>query len=243
MHRLAHAQFMRSLRARPLENPHGESVVDYTRRMTKNTLTTLTLAAAAGILASCNSTPDKSKESATPAAAETARVPAPPLTVEDSARVIVTAKVKSINYVTREVTLQDDAGRSTSFVAGPEVRRLNEVAVGDEVTANFVVSVEAELRPPTADEAANPISAVEVSGRSPRGTDPAMAAARGARVVTTVEAIDIPNMRVTLKGPMGDSTTVKARKLENIKQLKVGDTIIITYFEAMGVSLDKTPVR
>jgi hypothetical protein len=42
---------------------------------------------------------------------------------------------------------------------------------------------------------------------------------------------------------MGDTTTVRARNPENIRKLSPGDTIVITYVEAMGMSLVKTGAR
>jgi hypothetical protein len=58
-----------------------------------------------------------------------------------------------------------------------------------------------------------------------------------------LKAVDLANMLVTLRGPMGDTTMVRARNPENIKKLHVGDTIIITYTEAVGISLVKAPKR
>ncbi len=209
--------------------------------MLKSARTALGLAAAAGIIASCTSEGDKPAKTAepAPAAQHTAPLSEPPLTVERSAQARVTARVKTINYATREITLQDTSGHTESLIAGPQVQRLNEVHAGDDVAVDYVVSLVAELRPPTAEESASPISAVEVAGRSPKGSDPAAGVARGAKVVTTVEAVDLANMAVRLKGPLGDTMTVRARNAENVKKLHVGDTIVITYVEAMAVSLVK----
>lgn len=209
--------------------------------MKKLALIALGLITTSGILASCGGK-DQAAKPAEPAPAPvqaTAPANEPPLTVERSARARVTAKVTAIDYATREVTLQDSSGHAETIVAGPHVQRLNEVQVGDEVAADYVVSLVGELRPPTSEESANPITAVEISGRSPQGSDPAAGAARGVRIVTTVEAVDLGNMVVTLKGPMGDTVKVRARKLENIKKLHVGDTIVITYAHAMAISLVK----
>jgi hypothetical protein len=199
----------------------------------------LSAAAAAAALACCQSASEKSTYSE--------RSPAPmadptPLRYEDSASVAVTADVEAIDYNKRLVTLRYPSGRVTTFTAGPQIQRLNEVKVGDQVTADYAVSLLAELRPPTAEEAANPISVVEVAGRSPQGTEPAAGMGRSIKVVTTVQAIDIDRMLVTLKGPMGDTTTVRARKQENIRKLHVGDTVVITYTEAAVVSA-VTPIN
>lgn len=191
--------------------------------------------AAAALLAAIMSGCDSNKKSESSAAAAREK----PITVSDSASVEVSARVKAIDYATRVVTLVDADGESLEFVAGPEIRRLNEVRVGDSVRAEYVVSLLAELRPPTAEEAANPIEVIAIKGRTPSGQTPAGGAGIATRIVTTVESVSVPNMRVTLKGPMGDTTTVRARNPENIRKLSIGDTIVITYTEAMGVSLVK----
>ncbi|MFO0872985.1 MAG: hypothetical protein U0575_03315 [Phycisphaerales bacterium] len=186
------------------------------------------------------------KDATAPAAAPQANAASsmnPPLTTTESAEFTVTATVQAINLATREVTLKDTSGHEVTFVVDNAVRRLDEVKVGDQVTADFFVSVVGELRPPTPEEAANPLMAVAVAGRAAQGTDPGAAAARGVRVVTTVQAVDLPNMTVTLQGPMGDHATIRAKSLENLKKLHVGDTIVVTYTEAMAVSLEKVAPR
>lgn len=181
-------------------------------------------------IAGCKS--DESKKDTAPQAEQ-------PLSVSESADITVTAKVKAIDYTTRKITLQDASGHSATFIAGDAIQRLNEVKVGDSVKAEYSVTLLAERRPPTAEETQNPIAVVAVSGRADQAHAPAGGAAMATRVVTTVQAIDLPNMRVTLQGPMGDSTTFHAKNPENVKKLRIGDTIVITYTEALGLSLVK----
>jgi hypothetical protein len=200
-------------------------------------IATLTLALAAGGLASCASDGDNRKAAATANPAQTAGVDTKPLSVEESATVALAAKVEAIDYTTRRVTLRHGSGRVSMFTAGPEIQRLNEVKAGDTVNAEYAVSILAELRPPTPEEAANPISGVGVSSSSPPGDAPSRGTGRSVKIVTTVQAIDVDKMLVTLKGPTGDTTTVRARKKENIQKLRVGDTIVITYVEATTISV------
>lgn len=194
-------------------------------------LVTLAFLTAAGTLISCAS--DKSKSDPK---TETA---SGPMSVEESATVVSTARVESIDYATRRVTLRSASGRLTAFTAGPQVQRLNEVKVGDNVRAEFTATVLAELRPPTAEEADSPLTVVEVGGRGTQASDPAGGVARGVKIVTTIAAIDQPNMLITLRGPMGDTAVVKARNPDNVKKMKIGDTIVITYVESTVVSLEK----
>jgi hypothetical protein len=165
--------------------------------------------------------------------------PPKPMTYEDSVSGTVSAKVKAVDQTTRALTLQDAKGDEETYYVSPTVTRLSEVKAGDTVKMDYTAKIIGELRPPTADEKAHPISVVDAGGRAPATSDPAAAAGRGIKVVTTVEAVDVPNMRVTLRGPLGDLAVVKGRKKENLQKIKVGDTIVITYVEAAAVSLVK----
>src|SRR5437899_2162978 len=60
-----------------------------------------------------------------------AAAPSQLVSVEQTARVSGTARVKSVDYTTRVVTLEEPSGRTVTLVAGNEVRRLNEVKPGD----------------------------------------------------------------------------------------------------------------
>jgi len=202
----------------------------------------LSFLALAGALAACSSPGNDSQ----PTAAQTQPKPAPaadsaakPLGVEDAVLVSVTAKVEAINHQTREVTLRGPQGNVVSFVADPKVERLNEFKVGDLVTAEYYLSLAAELRAPTAEEKAAPIQAVEAAAKTPPGATPAAGGLRAFKVVATVEGIDLPTRALTLKGPMGNYLTVRARDVNKLKQMKLGDTIVIVYTEALAIGMNK----
>jgi hypothetical protein len=46
-------------------------------------------------------------------------------------------------------------------------------------------------------------------------------------------------MTVTLKGPQGNSETVKVQDPKNLEGVKTGDLVDITYTQALAVALDK----
>lgn len=187
----------------------------------------------AAAMAGCSS--DEKTKEAKPAVATTVE----PLRAEESVEVALQAKVKAINYTTREVTLVGPEGHELSFIADQRVQRLGEIRVGDLVNARYTVKLLGELRAPTAEEKASPITVIGSGGRNSQGSEPGGNVMRGVRVVTTVQMIDLPRMLVTLQGPLGDQATVRARSQENLRKLKVGDTIVITYTEALGVSVEK----
>jgi hypothetical protein len=162
-----------------------------------------------------------------------------PLTKKDAVLVSVTAKVEALDLATREVTLRGPLGNVVTFTVDKRITRLNEVKVGDEVTADYYVAYAAELRPPTDQEKANPIQVLKETAKAPAGTEPAGGALRILKIVATVQGLDQPTKSVTLAGPKGNLVTVQVDDVANLAKLRLGDTIVVTYAEALAVSLQK----
>jgi hypothetical protein len=60
-------------------------------------------------------------------------------------------------------------------------------------------------------------------------------------ITASIEAIDLANGTVTLKGPGGNSRTIKARNPANLKKVKVGDLVDITYAEFVALKVEPAP--
>ena len=59
-------------------------------------------------------------------------------------------------------------------------------------------------------------------------------------VTATVEEINIEANTFKLKGPAGEIREYEARDPENLKKADVGDLVVITYSEAIAISVEKT---
>ena len=166
---------------------------------------------------------------------------AKPLTGGEEILITATATVQAIDHTKREVTLKGPLGNVITFTVDKRVKRLNKVKVGDEVTADYYVSLALELREPTEDEKKNPVQILGVVARAPKGTEPAAGGLREIKVVTVVQGLDLPTQSVTLQGqgPMGYTATIRANNVDKLKQLRLGDTILVTYTEALAISLEK----
>ncbi len=149
------------------------------------------------------------------------------------------ATVEAIDYDTREMVLKSPTGNITSVRAGPEVKRLNEIAVGDTIRTDYFISVASELRAPTEEEKANPLEVTEGAGRAEADQAPAGGVGRQVRVVATVEHLDREAMTATLRGPYGRAMTVRVRDPERMERASVGDTVVLTYTEALAISVEK----
>jgi hypothetical protein len=67
-----------------------------------------------------------------------------------------------------------------------------------------------------------------------------MAAIDALVVTATVEEINLEANTFKLKGPSGEIKEYTARNPENLKKAEVGDIVVITYTEAIALSVEKT---
>jgi hypothetical protein len=121
----------------------------------------------------------------------------------------------------------------------PRVERLKEFAVGDAVTADYFVSIAYELREPTAEERAEPLVILDAEGKASTEDAPAAGVVSQIRAVCTIEGLDRPTETVTLKGPRGRYATVRAADPANLPHLRIGQSVVVTYTEALAISLEK----
>jgi Cu/Ag efflux protein CusF len=148
----------------------------------------------------------------------------------------VSATVTAIDQNTRKVTLREADGTLLSFTAGPDVRNLAQVKVGDVVTLSHTVALVLELKKTSGGIRER----VENEGglRAAPGQMPGAIMAREVRVVADVTKVDSKNKSVTLRGP---NRSVKLR-VDDPKQLagiKVGDQVEATFIDAVAVSVDR----
>lgn len=160
-----------------------------------------------------------------------------PLRREETEIVRFEARVKAVDLETRLVTLTDASGGEAVFHADEAVRNLPQVRVGDEVVGQLAESVVLEVREPSAEERAAGASILEVNATAPPGDRPAGRFVRQIVAVLTIEAIDAEAGTATLRGPAGNARVVPVRDRRNLERVKVGDTVVATYTEALSLEV------
>jgi hypothetical protein len=153
--------------------------------------------------------------------------------------VTVRATVEAIDHQSREVTLRGPRGNAITFTAGERVRRLNEIKVGDEVVADYYVSLATELREPTAEEKKSPLTLVASAGKAPSNIPPGVGAVSQIKAVVTVVGIDRPAQTIMVRGPLGKYVAVWVADVARLQKLRLGDTVLVTYTEAVAISVEK----
>jgi hypothetical protein len=150
------------------------------------------------------------------------------------------ATVEAIDQTTRAVRLRDNAD-GTSFVvtAGPEVRNLEQVQAGDQVTVDFYQSVTASMADPA--DTGEAVTAV-VAGRAPEGSMPGAVAMTSESMVVTVINYDDNTGIATFRTPDGLTRTAAVPpNLRTFAQSRgPGSRVLVTMTDAVAVSV--TPV-
>src|SRR5262249_28307136 len=132
--------------------------------------------------------------------------------------------------------LRNEKGEEDTFVAGPDVKRFDELKVGDKVKFTYYESLVLQLRKPgePSDAAADDAAFT----RAKAGL-PAAAVARQQKTTVTVKAIDPAVPSITVTTADGRTVTRKIEDKKNLEGVKVGDRIDITYTEAIATSVER----
>jgi Cu/Ag efflux protein CusF len=141
---------------------------------------------------------------------------------------VETGIVEAIEASSRKVTLRKPDGTMVTTVAGPEIKRFDEVKVGDKITARYYDNVVLRLkRPGEAEEVSAVKGTTGAEQPSPGGTK-----AKQMTLTVTITAID------TTTGPEGYKYTSKVQDPAALSKVKVGDKVDIVWTEALLVSLE-----
>lgn len=146
----------------------------------------------------------------------------------------VTATVTAIDQATREVTLMTEDGQEHTVVAGDQVQNLAQVKVGDVVTVDYTEALAYEVM--KGGSAAAPATAV-AGARAAPGEKPAGVIGQQTTVTVKITAIDPSVPSVTFTGPQGNSETIRVLHPEKLEGVSVGDTVQLTYTEALAIKV------
>ena len=156
-----------------------------------------------------------------------------PVTQTDA--VEVTAKIDAIDKTARLVTLKDKEGESETIHCGPEVKRFDELKVGDTVTFRYYESVAYAIRKPGQPSGLPTQAGPSVTGG--QGPKPGGTISEQETATVTVKAIDAKVPSVTVLTEDGRTVSFKVEDKKNLKDVKAGDKVEITYTEAVMISV------
>jgi len=157
--------------------------------------------------------------------------------LERSNTIQITAAVTKIDLKKRLVTLKNAAGEEETISVGPEVRNLDQVHRGDEVTVTYHESIIFQLyKPGEAEPGVGMVGGVQ---RAELGEKPSAVGAEAVTMTATVVAVDKQKPSITLKKPDGEVVTLPVRKASRLDPVQVGDLLNVTYQRAIAISVEK----
>jgi Cu/Ag efflux protein CusF len=157
-----------------------------------------------------------------------------PKPVTQGEMVSTTSVIQAIDSANRLVTLKNEDGTTDVIYCGPEVKRFNELKVGDKVTFRYHESVVASITQAGASAATTSLPQIVRSA----GAKPGATISQQATAVVTVAAIDPKIPSITITTSDGNKLSFKVENKKNIEGVKVGDKVQITYTQAFAVTVE-----
>ena len=148
----------------------------------------------------------------------------------------ISAQVVSIDKKTRTVGLKGPNGKVAEVAVSDEVKNFDQMKVGDFVMVRVMQSLALELQKVKSN--ASGIKVTEGAVKAEPGQRPAVGAAREITAIAKVTAVDPKKSTISLRGPRGNVVTIDVQNPEQFKVVKVGDEVLVTYTEAVAVSVE-----
>ena len=155
--------------------------------------------------------------------------------------VVVEALVVAIDLENREFSLEMPQGAIVTMKAGPvmDMKRLEELSVGDIVVATYLQSLAAEVRTPTQEELDEPWVELDAAAVAALDMEPGVAEMRVIRAVCSIEGMNRVTRTVMIEDPRGKYHLITDVDPARMMGLTLGTRVIMIYTEAMALSLEK----
>lgn len=147
---------------------------------------------------------------------------------------VVTATVEAIERSTREVTLKEPDGTYTVVTAPPELKRFDELKVGDKITVRYYENIVLRLKAPGEKD----VDTGTMGASRGTGVKPGATVAEQRTITATITQLDMKVPSVTFTGPNGWSYSSRVKDKALLAKVKVGDKVDITWTAAALVSID-----
>ena len=147
------------------------------------------------------------------------------------------AIVESVNKETREIKVVDANGKIHTFVAGDMVANFDQIEPRDRIVTEYLESI-AVFVAPAGTPALGDMGLVEVA---PLGEKPGVGIADTFMVAATIDAIDMAEGLVTLRGEDGFQTVIKVADDVDLAEFKAGDEVRMRVTQAVAISVVEAP--
>ena len=151
--------------------------------------------------------------------------------VVDETEAVVT--VTKVDKEARKVTFRGPKGGVATLTVPKEAQNLDQVKPGQQYRLKYVEAVAVEIR-----KGGKPAAAAgEEIKLAPKGAKPGGAMVRTVHLAGVVDAIDYTNRYVAVRGPKGNTVSLKVAADVPLDQLSAGDRISVTHTEALAIEM------
>jgi hypothetical protein len=148
--------------------------------------------------------------------------------------VTLAGTVETIDHEKHVMNIKTDDGKFVTVDVPANVKRLDELKVGDKVSVTYDNTVTARLKPP-GEAVVNTASKTSTMGQEER---PGGTTAVERTMTTTVAAIDKDASSITFVGPNGWKYSRRVADPDVLDKLKVGDQVDITWNTNVTVAVE-----
>ncbi|QBQ12511.1 MULTISPECIES: hypothetical protein [unclassified Pseudomonas] len=151
----------------------------------------------------------------------------------------VTTKVLEVDAANHQVVLEGAEGRNVHVQLSDQAKDLGNLKVGDQVKVLVTHSVAAVLDTDIDKSAPDATEKTGVLRATADNPNPGGAAFRQVQVQLKITHIDLAKNQVTLENPAGQSKVLTVEKPEiraGLKDLKVGQSVLVTYTDTLEIS-------
>jgi len=157
-------------------------------------------------------------------------------TIEETAE--VSATVEKMDLDQRLLSLKTESGDMVTVEVDPAVQNLPQVKVGDRVVARYREAIGATI---STTASGQPVTVDLDADTAKPGERPSARASTTTNIPVTITSVDTKHNQVSFYGADGlvRAITVETPQAkEFIKQLKAGDNVVVTFTEAIAVSVE-----
>ncbi len=142
----------------------------------------------------------------------------------------LTGKVAVVNTETRMMTLETPEGKFEVLNVPPEVKRIDQIKIGDTVTISETQAVLVDIDKGRSAGSMGSVADQDVQRES--GSKPAGTITDTLKLYGKVEAVDKANSTVTVRGPQ-NVVTLNVKDPAILDDLAPGDGVVATYIRVI----------
>lgn len=147
--------------------------------------------------------------------------------------------VTHVDQTGRTVTIVGPKGNSRVVAVPPEAQNLDKVYPGQRFKVRFYEEVAVSIS--KGGEPASAGAGRSVEGAPKGSSRPGGTAAKTIQISAVVEAVDSKEREITLKGPEGNSRTLKVAEDVKLDAIQPGDTVTVAHTQALAIDMASSP--